>query len=469
MCIFGKVMKNLLTFIYLLTFPFLVVAQPCDKLNLTETHSYEAACAAQSMTLTFDLRKRPYVYVANKEAGLSVLHIKSNTNLEWVAGIPIDTFNGLEVMGVSQYGNRLYLALGNFFSTKQSPAMAVIDITDPTTPKKIGFWRHLQDTEGSSIVKVEGNFAYLAAFSHGLFVLDIQDLNAIRKVSQFVPVLNYPDANPDATKINARGLVIQDDVIYLCYDAGGIRIINVSNKTKPRETGRYSNPIMTGKPRAYNNAVLRDSLLYVGVDYCGVEILNISDTANIKLTAWWNPWKCQTNPLNWFSSNGHVNEIVLDSQENKLFVSTGKSDLYVIDVSDPTNPDSCSIFGGISNAIGTWGVNRFENRIGLAYICTVIPFSSNWSGVKLLAYTRKASVREQQGRTTSIYPNPTTGHSQIQGLTEPTCYTVYTPSGHLVQDAYSSEGGSIDMTNLESGVYLLNVLGYTPLRVVIIK
>jgi hypothetical protein len=333
---------KILVFIQFLVLPFIGYSQSCEKLNLSETQSFDAKCAEQVMTLTFDLTGKPYIYVANKEAGLRVLKV-TPSHVEEVARVPIDSFEDLEVMGVSQYGNFLYLALGNFFSTKQSPGLGVIDISDPLNPIKNGFWKYNISTEGSAIVKVDGDYAYLAAFSHGLFVLDISDFRNIQKVGQITPALNFPDAIPDASKINARGMVLENDIVYLCYDAGGIRIINVSDKSNPTETGRFSNPIMTGKPRAYNNAALRDSLLYVGVDYCGIEILNIKDTSDIKLHAWWNPWNCETNPLNWFSSNGHVNEIVLDSQENKLFVSTGKSDLHVVDVSDPANPDSCSI------------------------------------------------------------------------------------------------------------------------------
>lgn len=335
-------------------------------------------------------------------------------------------------------------------------------------PQKKGFWKFQTETEGSSLVKVEGNYAYLAAFSHGLIVLDISDHAKITMVSQFVPVLNFPDANPDASKINARGMVVENDVVYLCYDAGGIRIINVSDKSNPKETGRFSNPVMTGKPRAYNNVVLRDSLLYVGVDYCGVEILNVADTSNIRLTAWWNPWNCQTSPLNWFNSNGHVNEVVLDSQENKLFVSTGKSDVYVVDVSNPSQPDSCSIFGGIDNSIGTWGVNRFENKVGLAYICTVIPFNSNWSGVKVLTYNRTAHVDDRDKPRLNLYPNPANNSITVQAIPPYSNYSLYGVNGKKMIGGQLSSSNEISTVDLTNGIYFLLVNGYQPQKVVVL-
>lgn len=407
------------------------------------------------------------MYLANKEAGLTIYKMGSTKDPLRVAQVSLDSLDNLEVMGVSQYGNRLYLALGNFFTAKENPGMAIIDVSDPENPKKLGFWKFNKATEGSSLVKVQGDYAFLAAFSHGLLILDISDPLNIKQVAQFVPKLNFPDAVPDPSKINARGMVVHDDLVYLCYDAGGIRIIDVSDKKNPEEVGRFSNPVMTGKPRAYNNAVLRDSLLYVGVDYCGVEILNISDTANIKLVSWWNPWTCETSPLNWFSSNGHVNEVVLDSQENKLFVSTGKSDLHVVDVSDPENPDSCSMYGGLDNGIGTWGVNRYQNKICLSYICTFVPFTSNYSGVKLLEYDRSVSISNPALPELSIVPNPTNGYVELPEALRGKSYQVTTIQGKMVGGVSLTTNRTLNFLSVGPGIYILSVEGYRPARILV--
>ncbi|MBI1307874.1 MAG: hypothetical protein GC181_14820 [Bacteroidetes bacterium] len=372
-----------------------LLGQDCDKLNIQLTGSVESGCSDQVMTMTHDLVGRNFLYVANKESGLTIFNL-SKSSPELVASVPVDSLDGLEVMGVSQYGSTLYLALGNFFSAKQNPGLAMIDVDNPIEPKIKGIWKFSQPTEGSSLVLVQGNYAFLAAFSHGVFILDISDPKNIQQVSQIIPALNFPDSKPDATKINARGMVLEKDVLYLCYDAGGIRVINISDKQSPKETGRYSNPVMTGKPRAYNNAAKYGKYLFAGVDYCGMEVLDVSDTSNIKQVSWWNPWNCEESALNWFSSNGHVNEVRYDTVESKLFMSTGKSDFIVLDVSDPANPDSCSGYGGVSNNIGTWGLNIFNDEIYLAYICTVVPFSSNWSGVKVLKYNRHVSISKTE-------------------------------------------------------------------------
>ncbi|MBK7338041.1 MAG: hypothetical protein IPJ00_18600 [Saprospirales bacterium] len=58
-----------------------------------------------------------------------------------------------------------------------------------------------------------------------------------------------------------------------------------------------------------------------------------------------------------------------------IYLSTGKSDLHVLDVSDPSQPDSCNFFGGgIQPVQGSLGLGRYKQELYLTYICAVIPF-----------------------------------------------------------------------------------------------
>ena len=161
----------------------------------------------------------------------------------------------------------------------------------------------------------------------------------LRLLSRFVPSIKFPDRKPNPKQHNARGMAVRGGIVYLAYDAGGLRLIDVRNKTKPIEIGRYSNPAMNGKPRAYNNVVVEGGLAYVSVDYCGLEVLDVAKPAAIKLVGWWNPWKCNASPWNWFTSPGHTNEIAYDPQCKLLFLASGKSDLQVLSVADPARPE----------------------------------------------------------------------------------------------------------------------------------
>ncbi|MEZ4686432.1 MAG: hypothetical protein R3B47_10315 [Bacteroidia bacterium] len=94
-------------------------------------------------------------------------------------------------------------------------------------------------------------------------------------------------------------------------------------------------------------------------------VLNVSDTANISLQGWWNPYNAPNN--NWFSSPVHTNEMEFLAREKLVFLSTGKSDMVVVDVSNSFPADSCNFYGGLSNSIGTRG-NRIVEGSNLPFL-----------------------------------------------------------------------------------------------------
>lgn len=362
------------------------VDTPGANVFMQDNFNIASTCTELFISAKADVQGKGFLYVAAKEGGLKIFPLTGGTVP--VANIAITELGSLHVMNLSQSGNYLFLALGNHFgSAQQSPGMAIVDITDPLHPVLKSLWQDNSKSGGTGIVEISGNYAYLGAMGNGLIIFDISDKTAPVVKSVFVPSINYPDNNPDPKKFNARGMTILGDIIYLCYDAGGLRLLNVADKVHPAEIGRYSNPEMNGKPRAYNNIVVDGNYAYLAVDYCGMEVLDISQPANIKLVSWWNPWNCQSDPMNWFNSNGHCNEIVLDKTNHLVFLSSGKSDLQVVNIADPTKPVYKGEYGGINNNIGTWGVSISGNNIYLTYICSFIPFYSNWTGVKAITFS----------------------------------------------------------------------------------
>ncbi len=372
------------TFLFFNLICLILPAQDCSKFSITRQSQIQASCNAITLTMLHDQQDRPYLYVANKEAGLKIYDVSNLKKPMPVAAVSSKSFASLHVMNLTQDDNYVYLAIGNHFNNKQSPGMAIADVSDPAKPVLISYWTLPSSSGGSGIVKVQDNYAYLGAMGNGLIILDISDKTKIKFISQFIPAINYPDPKPKKSLFNARGMQVKDDLVYLCYDAGGLRIINTKDKTKPVEIGRFSNPVMNGKPRAYNNIVVDDGLAYITVDYCGMEILNVKDLADIKSIGWWNPYGCPRN--NWFSSPVHANEIAYNKDCNLVFISTGKSDLDIINVSNPAVPVLCKEFGGPTNGMGTWGVSLYKDQVYLSYTCAFIPFSSNWTGVKILTH-----------------------------------------------------------------------------------
>lgn len=440
-------------------------AQSCSDLDFQLKADIASTCNFIVMTMAHDALDRPYLYVANKNAGLVIYNISDLSAPSKAATVPISQFGDLDVMNLSQQGNYVYLALGDHFNNSgQKSGMAIINVTNPASPVVTDYWVHTE-TSGAGIVEVEGDYAYLGAMLNGLVILDVADKSDIKFKSVIKPDINYPTPNPNEDLYNARGMEVKNSIVYLCFDAGGIRIINATDKANPKETGRYSNPALNGYPRAYNNVVLDGSLLYVTVDYCGLEVLDVSDTGDIKLTGKWNPYNCPHN--NWFNTPTHANEIQYNEACKLLFVSSGKSDMNVLDISDPQNPDSCNYYGGVDNNIGTWGVGLYKDQVYLSYICTFgIPFASNWTGVKVLTYTPcETGMATESNSAIRLYPVPAAQRlvvelSGMSSADEMYSVTVTDLLGRVSCPEYKRETAgklSVDISTLPRGIYLVSV------------
>ncbi len=356
--------------------------------GLVHRHDIASTCREQTMTMRQHEAGQPVLFVAAKAGGLKIYNVADSPEL--LATIPSAQLASLDVMNLSQSGDRLFLALGDHFSRRQAAGVAVIDIKDPSSPIVLDVWHRPDLKGGAGIVAVEGDIVYLGAMGNGLVLLRVSESGRLSDVSRLVPSITYPDPSPDPRKYNARGMAVRNGLVYLAYDAGGLRIIDANNREQPVEIGRYSNPLLDRKPRAYNNIVLDGDLAIVTVDYCGLEVLDISDPTGIRQVSWWNPEDCQVSGWKWFRSPIHTNEIAFDSESRLAFLSSGKSDLQIVDLGDPAKPEWHGEYGGVDNAKGTWGVSMHGDRVYLSYICTLgIPFASNWSGVEVLEFQGK--------------------------------------------------------------------------------
>ena len=308
-----------------------------------------------AFSVVYDRLERPYFYATAKAGGLLVFDASDPQAPVLVKTIPISALESLHVMNAFQQGNALYLALGGHFGGQSELGMAIIDIGDPPNAAVLDVWRSAPG-KGSAIVVVEGDYAYLGAMTLGVMIFDVSNKSDIQQIAQFVPDIDFPRPNPtNLETFNARGMALRDEKLYLCYDAGGLRVIDVGDKANPRELGRYINEAVGNKPHAYNNIALNGNLAYIPVDYCGLEVIDISDPANMTQVGWWNPWECEGLGNIWFNSPGHTNEVVFVESRDLVFLSAADSELSVLDVADPARPRLVGGFGEPGNSQGTWG------------------------------------------------------------------------------------------------------------------
>ncbi len=437
-------------------------AQACSSLDITLTAEIESSCDEIVMTSLHDQLDRSFLYVANKEAGLRIYDVSNSEMPILVQSVSTEEFEGLDVMSLEQQGSYLYLAVGNHFTNPEPGGLVVVDISNPEEAFVTDYYVVPNSSSGSGIVKLQGNFAFLAAMRSGVAVVDVSVKNDIKEASVFVPDVDFPIDNPNLNLINARGIDIVDDILFLCNDAGGFHTIDISDKTDLKALDKTANPVTYtpfNLPRAYNNIVIRDSLAYVAVDYCGVEVYNIVDPSDLTLVGWWNPQDCPNN--NWFNTPSHANDLFINENCDQLFVSTGKSDMIVLDISNPTQPDSCNYYGGTENSIGTWGLSSYKDEIYLSYVCAIIPFTSNWSGLKILSYTQcsGSKVNEISEKAWTISPNPATNRIKLEGvnLKDLKSISINSITGTLVKHIESPKTDLLDILQLPEGIYIISL------------
>ena len=416
-------------------------------------------------SIKVDKMDRPYVYVASNEEGLVIL----STSGEFVAQLPMDSLTD-QAKNVEQVGDLLYLATGRH-ALGTAPSLDIVDISEPAQPKRVGSW--VGDSEngrGSGIVKVVDSIAYLGAMSQGLVLLNISQPNNIREVSRVEFDLNFPFPDPDTeTFYNSRGMDIVDGIVYVCHDAGGLHIVDCRDPERPDEIGQYANPITfepSNWPRAYNNVVVDDSLAYVAVDYCGIEVLNIGDPENIKLVDHFNPRDC---PLGvWWDAPIHSNELILNKACQQLFVTSGKSELIIMDVSDPENISQCGGYGSLEDTTATWGIDMRRDSIYLSYIIIPIyiplihPFDAKWPGIKMLKWTDPCPVVSTENIPTPeteirVIPNPNSGsfYLEMPDIAMSGYVQIFRTDGLLVHEQLVDPSNRYEMnTTLTAGLYI---------------
>ena len=82
-------------------------SQDCKSMNIQWAADINSTCNTMVMTMLHDALGRPYLYVANKEAGLKIYQINNLISPVLVASVPKSNLDSLDVMNLTQNGNYL--------------------------------------------------------------------------------------------------------------------------------------------------------------------------------------------------------------------------------------------------------------------------------------------------------------------------------------------------------------------------
>ncbi len=160
-------------------------------------------------------------------------------------------------------------------------------------------------------VAIHGDFAYILAQNYGLVILDISDPSNAETLSE----LEFEGVLSD--------IRISGDYAYIANYSDGLSIINIANPERPVQVGLLNNP-----PTRALSITIVDNLLYLGEEE-GFMIYNIEDPAEPEMLVWYR--------FNLEYAQGK--DIVVEGDLAYMAIANF---LYIMDISDPENPEEIS-------------------------------------------------------------------------------------------------------------------------------
>jgi hypothetical protein len=280
----------------------------------------EGADGVPALDLTSDR-----AYVSFRGVGLRVLDVSDPLSpVELGVYAAPDSVNKLYVDGPLAY-----------LTTGSSSRMFIADVSDPGRPFALGSYRvtgpvvrdgRVVEEPETLGVHVRGSHAFLGAYTAGLRVLDVTDPTAPREVGAF-------ERPFDAGPVFVSGSRAYVGDLYF-----GLWILDVSNPEAPTELGNT----LSSADSVLSVHVVGD-YAYIASDEEGLVIYDVSNPAQ--------PVKVGHN---WLGGVGTV-EVFVQSQ----FAYVGSAGLRVLDISDPTNPAEIGAYPVGARAVQVHGAHAY--------------------------------------------------------------------------------------------------------------
>jgi len=217
-------------------------------------------------------------------------------------------------------GNYAYIADGD-------AGLRIVDVSDPAQPTEVGFYDTQKWAYG---VAVSGNYGYIADREGGLLIINVAD------PAQSTQVGHYD------TPGFACGVTINGDYAYVADYYDGLLVIDITDPAMPVEVGSLDTP------GAAWSVTVSGNYAFVADDIGGLRIIDISDPT-------------QPNEVGFYDRALVVYDVVVSGnyayiadldekiERNRIVKQPG---ICVIDISDPTQPDSIAFFETEADAFG---------------------------------------------------------------------------------------------------------------------
>jgi hypothetical protein len=284
-----------------------------STLKLTLKGSYNTDGIAKGIAISGN-----YAYIADKQ-NLQVINVIDSTNPILIGSCLTDR----DARKVAISGNYAYVT---DFDEKGCSSLQIIDITDPLNPSFVSSYKTSNPVLG---VAVSGNYAYVTCVASDnsgfLQIIDITDhLNPIF-------VSSYKTPNPPYS------VVVLGNYAYVAAGESGLRIVDITNSTNPTSVNSLS-----ASGTSYEVAISGNYAYLVGLNNDGGGFLQVVNITNPR----------EPIIIGSYNTPALANDVAISG--NYAYVAAMESGLYVIDITDLTNP----IFKGsyYTEPEKAWGV-----------------------------------------------------------------------------------------------------------------
>jgi hypothetical protein len=227
----------------------------------------------------------------------------ANSGFSGKARVTIKTFSptALSSISIPGYANNVDVSGNYAYVAAGSTGLQVVDVANPLSPRIVGS----SDTTGTAIdVRVVGNLAYIADGASGLQVLDITN-----------PALPTIIGTLDTPGI-AQDIVVIGTLAFIADGTSGLQIIDVSNSALPGIIGSVDTPgTAKGVAVSGNIALIADGTTLKVIDITNPALPQIIGTVNIP---------------------GETKDLV--ARDNYAYISAYMGGLQIVDFTNPSLP-----------------------------------------------------------------------------------------------------------------------------------
>lgn len=264
---------------------FAYVTALSDGLFIYDVSKPEAPTKVAEITPTADTWYRSWVkgqtlYITSKTEGLLVYDVTTPSAPKRLMALP-GSDSALEGWGLFVEQDRLYM-----MSPSPWAEVYIFDISKPAAPSLLTryFIRESDALKGETPVDgvVYDNRLYLGHWAYGLAVVDVTDVRTPRFDGHF----KYDNATSRAVAV---GTIADRKIAFEASEGWGsrLRALDVSDPAHITEVGRFE----MGPSSAVVGLTLVGTKLYVAHNQDGLRVLDMSNPSTPKQIAYYNTWR----------------------------------------------------------------------------------------------------------------------------------------------------------------------------------